>query len=212
MTVLFSDGYECPPNTAPGTFTAWTAKSGSVTIDNTQPRSGTYAMKTTATSQYIGKNLGASYADLFMRFYIYFPVFTTRINIGVLTDASGYTNGNYVVVGAQKNGANLQFYIYFYGSGTFHYPSVIIQAGQWYCVEIERLVGAGTGAINIWIDGANLSSTTGLTLANNAQYCCLGQTYAATNLTYYIDDVVISDSYIGPSGIQKFCLLNEMGY
>lgn len=72
---------------------------------------------------------------------------------------------------------------------------------RWYCLEIECFYDLVNGYYNFWIDGVNVVNRTGLnTTANGAlKFCNAGVTSSDSNNAFpiYIDDVVISDEYVG---------------
>jgi hypothetical protein len=83
-------------------------------------------------------------------------------------------------------------------------PSVAFElsgarVGEWHCAEILRDVT--NGHLQFWIDGTSVQNLTGLALTTNTQSFQCGDTgnWLTTEAhALYIDDVVLSDSYIGP--------------
>jgi hypothetical protein len=184
-TIIFSDGFES------GSFSAWTSHGGTPTVQSTIVHSGTYAMEATATGQYVEKDNFASTSDLFLRFYVYFASVPT----------SGFTAVAYVYNSAWTGQVFVGIlngrWVIQDQSGVDHVvTSPVPVAGQWYSVEIERKAGSGNGVLNLWINGANVFSSTTETITNNAANLIIGEAYSTTNFNLYLDDVVLANGYI----------------
>lgn len=236
MTILFTDGAVGSTQETAGTFAAWT---GTVVTagtayanDTTAPHHGTknfryYTPAGTAAGSFCSSNWQtAAQATLYVR--------VMNLRFDVLPEDNGdrhyvcgfyYNSGSTALgrFGIIKNGTgNYKWIIRGISSGTTftdyqgaNTPAVNTN----YCCEYQSTVANGTGIYRLWVNGDLEIEATSLdndARANN--YLVLGTISSDTpdlsNLNVYADCVVVADAYIGPEleGIQKFCLLNEMGY
>jgi hypothetical protein len=208
MTILFSDAFECPPNTVPSTFTAWSGVTGAPTMQSIVKYSGTYAMKCAAEA-YVTATLGSAQNTVYLRFYV---------NFASDLATTGSLNLVYLFDGGWTNYGNLQYnfeyssWVIYDNVGGYYSVWSPVTADQWYCVEVQRTTGVGTGVLNLWVDGVNKITQTGISVTGGAQNILLGEEYSSVVSPVYFDNVVIADSYNGIFGIQKYCLIEMMGY
>lgn len=105
-----------------------------------------------------------------------------------------------------------------YASGAYGYYSAFPQwritsadLGKWLCFEwhFKRDSGAGDGAFQLWVDGVRVAGATNLSYEGASSFSgYFGEGYLMgwansgfdQQTDFYIDDVVFSDSYIGPMG------------
>jgi hypothetical protein len=192
MTVLFSDGFECPPNTAPSTFTAWDSTSGTPVLSTTLPYSGAYSMELALSGSgiYPRKGYGGPYTKAFVQFKVRFSNLPTVGSYQQLQlSYFGTTGAPQVRVDDRGDGVHWSLNGTTYSTGT-------ISANTWYTVEVEY--NDDTNSHNLWVNGSLV-----LTLVNdygtNNSAIYVGNIYTDWTCTgnLYIDDVIVSDSYTG---------------
>jgi hypothetical protein len=189
---LFSDGFES------GSFSSWTAATGTSTVENAHPYDGTYDAKFTADA---GDSV--SYKTIQSSSTVYFGQY---IELGNLP-----TSGNYLCLGSIKsdgpNGVdafvhnvNGQYYwgIVSIVNGVYYWDQQSTasnpQVGVYYFVETYRVAGGQSG---LWINGASLVNVARANSgSSNTIYS--GLSWAGSSATIYVDDVVASVSYIQP--------------
>lgn len=206
MGILFSDGFECPPNTAPDTFTAWFAKNNTPTIV-AGGHYGSYMMQCDANQNYVHKNIG-SVPSLNARMYMYM-VDTPTVNLSSLYPLSiiGQTSkcGEISLVWYTATGWTIFINGWIGGAGgAFTYSldqldSVTIESGKWHCFEVKEFVDASVGTIEAWFNGTKVCSFTGDTTGQvSCQDIFVGITFEENwDPTVYFDDAVASTDYIG---------------
>jgi hypothetical protein len=190
-TTIFSDGFECPPNTAPATFTAWSGTDATPLLNSTYVKSGSYSVKCSALNDQVRKTTTSSYSDVYFRLYAYFPNLPASgksVSFSTIYDTSW---GGAISLTVNSAG---QFWF-----GTSQAPTAAV-AGQLYCIEMQRTVGTGNGVAKLWIDDVSQVNRTAETFSSNAQNFIAGWRGgdADTSFTLFLDDVVIADAYIGP--------------
>jgi len=210
-TTIFSDGFES------GDFSAWTGinygNGGSVSVVTSPVHHGTYAegaiqgeIDAWAVAY---KNFGTTYSIIYARNYVQLsslPSSGVRLQISpVIFEGSAAAH---VLVGAYiYNDAGTLKWDLLYRTDSVeenhaYSTTPTINANQWYCVEVKFVQGNGNGQVGLYIDGNLVISVTGLT--NNAYSA--GRLEAGvysssnTNITVYVDCVVVADAYIGVEG------------
>jgi hypothetical protein len=189
MTTIFSDGFES------GDFSAWTSITGSPTVSSAQKHHGSYSEYVNAIGKYAAKTFTAS-SITYARCYVYFNTLPGTGNKAIwLLQVKG--GNSEVDVFIQNN----IFYLRSYQSN----PSVLSDvssgvsavAGQWYCVEIK--FNYTNHLQELWIDGVSKAQDT-CNLNNNPASVWAGSSWGEYTPTvdYFIDCVVVSDSYVGP--------------
>ncbi|MCJ7634205.1 LamG domain-containing protein [Candidatus Bathyarchaeota archaeon] len=181
MTELFRDGFES------GDFLAWLGFGVGTIVQSTFKHSGTYAMNCRWPGEQVYTTFDSNPTNV--RFYIYITSAPSEdVNYAALW---GTVSGDvFVRITATSL---LQLIV----------PSGIISSGQtlslntWYCIEVQR----GSGIANLWLNGNLVASSTTETIVGNTYELDLGVLGSSLgNVITYIDDVVISDAYIGPEG------------
>lgn len=85
-----------------------------------------------------------------------------------------------------------------------HSAVMSIAAETWFCVEVERKTGSGTGIKKGWFNGELKINRTGITETNNLQYVMVGSAWTdMSSPELYFDCVVVADAYIGPEATVK---------
>jgi hypothetical protein len=112
---------------------------------------------------------------------------------------SAGTNIAYLAVYHSEGATNQWRFYYLTGASTTSTIWGSISADTWYLVEIYAKIDGSTGAYKVWIDESLDKDLSGLDTDNNgnvARYL-IGSTYA-TEAVYNMDDIAISDAYVGP--------------
>jgi hypothetical protein len=185
MTVTFSDGFES------GDFSCgpWTVNGTTPTFQSTSHH-GNYAMQcsTANSSATLSLNLNGP-DDSFARFYLYRTTTpTANVNILALVNSdhgsavTAYLDTSNVLwlnmpSGPQSSGATLN-------------------ANTWYCIEVERRVGSGTGIAALWIDGIQRVISTTETISNYTKYVDIGL-ISGGSFTGLFDCFAFDRFYIG---------------
>lgn len=203
MTVFFSDGFES------GDFSAWTGTSGSPTVVASPVHSGSYAMNATVNGYYVYKTFTAG-TTFYARVYVNFSQLPT--NSSVAFTAFGFLSGGLTA----SNVIGLVRLDYFAASPNYFWDIRCLSGGaltdfagslftpstnRWYCLELFAKVDATQGAYSLWVDGVSVVSASNL--VNNGRgsidRVVVGNDFSSGNFGAYFDDVVVSDSYIGPT-------------
>jgi hypothetical protein len=190
MTILYSHDFE------DNTFSTWTGTAGSPTIQGTYVKTGTKAAKFTSSGALCSKTLGASKSSLFTSFDIYLPSIPADITqiLHVYDTTFGYS----IKLNINGYDSPAQWAMTNEGGSTTD-SGVTLSAATWYHVEVLRKVGAGSGAITLFVNGTKIYSSLAETITNNSLYVQVGEPYADANTDVYIDNVKVSDKYIGIS-------------
>ncbi|MGB8779809.1 MAG: hypothetical protein WCD81_04075 [Candidatus Bathyarchaeia archaeon] len=203
---FFSNGFE------EGNYSAYsgtTVTTGcNLTVVGDIVRSGSYSSKSVTingggSNSYCYKTLSSALSTCYFRFYLYIDSTHVTSNqymwYGEIWAANGYFT--LFSVGIGRGSA---IYIAYRSNGTvsFKTSSTTWSTGQWYCVELKRVQDASNGEVRLYINGAEVTdlTTTGL---NTADYAAgrisIGQRENwRGNETSHADDIVVSDSYVGP--------------
>jgi hypothetical protein len=213
MVVLFSDGQVGSTMETAGDFSAWTgtALNGDAAISNISPHHGAnqakfYTIQLAGAYAYAYKNLGAAYATLYMRAYVFIdskPATATFYDMGLIFQKnSSITDLAKVIFNPNTNKwgirADVGGLTNFYEAGTS-----TVNVNTYYCTEARITVSAAAGILQLWIDGVLKVNESALnTGATNLQYPSLGVRYneslLAANIALGADCVVVADAYIGP--------------
>jgi hypothetical protein len=209
MTILFQDSFES------GTLTVWqTWSTGYPTVVSTPTKTGSYAISCAgiagSTNQSIAKDTGGARTTVNARMYFMLPTSGPE-NIGVIMAFyAPNPTGGVLDVGdiALMEYANGQYQIGVYNQGGPTYltiNNVTITPNVWHYLEEQYLTDATAGHIEVWLDGVSLLSWNGntgtspiTTFAAGWISYWAGQSTGSSS-TLHIDDIVISDTYIGPS-------------
>jgi hypothetical protein len=206
--VIFSDGFES------GDFSAWTSQivsGGTIVVSNVYAHHGTYSALCDALDgnyEYAvtEKIFGSTYAELYGRTVVYATSLRSGdafiyVGLGFISPADGtiaeiiyHTGTSKWGINAYVNGAWTQYYEV--GTSAFSLTTA-------YTLELHLKVHATTGILELWVDGVQKVSVSGLKTDNygNIQSVDVGCSYVSGGAganTFYCDCVVVADAYIGP--------------
>ncbi len=234
FTEIFSDGFES------GDFSAWTgtyADTGqTLTVSNEHPHHGTYSEKVICTDASLSAYAYTEWTTVetvYARFYVYVTEAVlsadTRNLVFAMFHDKSYSIGS--TGRAEKlrvgiKGSTRQWYVTYSDdatAGAGSYTGDAISLNTWYCVEMMHTHGDGTnGVYRVWVNGTLLVEWTGLDTndfkANRLKIGKVGGWYDANDYgTWYIDCVVVADTYIGqetagvtiPIMMHHYTLLNN---
>ncbi len=191
---IISSGWETGEITDGGIW----VKVGSPTVVTSPVHHGTYAMQCTAVRYFVYKMINQ--ATFFMRVYIRFtsfPSLNTRANEVTVYNGS-YDNNVILYIYGSASAPN-----FFLDVPSGDYDSgVSASLNTWYCLEIERKVGAGNGIANLWIDGVLKVEKTTETITGNAAEIDVGISSYTGAHTCVVDCAVGADAYIGPEAVE----------
>lgn len=207
-TIYFSDGFES------GNFSAWTGTFGTGTREAIAgaAHSGSYGAHHSVTSGniFVTTLTLSGYSTLFTRAYVKFLSFPASgyYNFVLLHYGSGQGQTD---IGVKNDSGTAKFvFTYYNGSqNTVLLASPLPALNTWYCLTIKTVVSATVGESRGWINGVEKFTETNLN--NNAvgnvgvlnigiaSNSAAGDTCSGA-MDDYIDDVVLSDSYLAPVG------------
>ncbi|MFH2020724.1 MAG: LamG-like jellyroll fold domain-containing protein, partial [archaeon] len=210
---IFSSDFEGSDSNLCNGGDGWTTglcDSGNTAVGNEQTivYSGLYAAKFTTTgtadTARVAKSLTTGYQTLYIRFYFKLD-YEDLSSFGQLTllhlqDSVAWQD---IQIGIKDNGDGT----YDLGTSDANLVEYDDDAAEhllldtWYSIETKIYRHPTAGTIDVWLDGVNVASDTGLdTGDNNIDYIWLGIDYAnSNNNQVVIDDLVIDDQYIGPT-------------
>lgn len=196
MTRLFEDGFES------GNFSNWTSTVGSPSITSTVVHHGSYALAADRASSdiHVIKNFTAQ-SSAYARVYVY---------VDSLPPASGslsvlsIRNSNETIVAINacvynQNGtpkwAVKHYPNWTHGSGEV--SDVVVQTGRWYRVELYISRVSSTVSWKLWIDGAQIFSSSHATDKSVDINQVIAGAWDTTG-DVYVDCVAVDTNYIGP--------------
>ena len=198
---VFSDGFE----SGFGSWSGTAAGSGSVTLDSSSPHSGSYEEKVVVSNPGYGAayyNLPSAQAVTYCRAYYKFVTLPKNNGEELFTLEIYYSSGSYQTTASlYYSSGHLYWTLEIYQNGvetrvTELSPSNPV-VGQWYCIEIMRDVSHAQE--KLWVDGVSkVNATTSITNNSNAVFVGTGLSTCSAQQTFYVDDVVVANSYIGP--------------
>jgi hypothetical protein len=206
---LFVDGFES------GDFSKWPSTFMSLgetaVVNSVLPRAGTYGAVFSSNGgggfegAYAYKSLASSQSELYARGY--FRVSQSGIAqndnrfyfIRFRSGSNDLAYAGWRMVG----GVSRWSLIVRDGTGyVFAYSTVSPNVNQWYSVELHWKADSTAGVGELYVDGQLVCSVTGRNTAalGNADLIRLGlaEVYNCAATTVYADDVVVSQTYIGP--------------
>lgn len=194
-TIYFSDGFETD------NFSQWTSTSNAPTVVSTTVHSGSYAMRAIANQNMWAQKVPTARASYYGRAYVRFdglPVSGTSMSILDL-----WSFGTMEVIFGIKNvGGNVTWAIvYDNDDGAPASSNAAPTANVWHCIEMYLTVTAGVRHdYTAWVDGTQVLSGGHTGNNQNIDRLQVGAWDGASAINVYIDDVVLSDSYVGPQG------------
>lgn len=205
MPVLFSDGFESPPNTPPDTFGGWSGKQNSPTIIANGQHSGSYEMKCDANQTFVFQNLSSQISlPLHVRTWVKLDnapinnldgLYPLQIgaNTGVLCNCEVVwyvATGWHLIINGMSGG------VFTNVLDDTIIPDVTI--GEWQYIELKGLVDAVAGQIEAWWNGTKYCTFTGDTTGVGwTDQIYVGNVFTTGNMDDKFDDVVASNEYIG---------------
>jgi hypothetical protein len=211
--VLFSDGQAGSTMETANNFSAWSGVEGTPDIQTSIFHHGLNAMHTVAGEDAYKVLAGST--TLYVQFYMQFDTLPTAgSNISLVSIWNSAWSKNFLLQLAYESGS--YYWRIVAGGTTLNSATVTFTLNNWYCLKILWVSGSGAnGTAKLWVDAIEKISSTTLSLTGNAETVYLGTsggTPAGTDA--YFDCIVMdsSDILIESSGIQKFCLINCMGY
>jgi hypothetical protein len=183
---LFSDGFES------GTLSAWSA-SGGLTVETSDPRSGTWAAGNNGTSNaWVREQLSADESDLYARVFV--KVYSSSTNFRVLRFA---TSGGAGIVRVFLNGAR-RLSIRNDVTGASITSTTVVSTGVWHEIELHAVAGTG-GSAEVWFDGTSVSALSGPQNLGSASFRRVELANPAAGAVFdaEFDDVAIAQERIG---------------
>jgi hypothetical protein len=207
---LFSEGFES------GNLNAWNDTYGMLSINSQIANSGAYSAESV---------IGASNENLYYH-VLDSPSSTIDFREYVYVNSTKYpsTSGDYYQVGGFSStlggnygnggififnsGGTLYWGLYYRNFGNFSQviSSHAVSIG-WCCVEMRHVTSSGSstnGEEHLWLNGIDIKDVTGI--SNNDRTLAsavIGGSQKVTNSSdtwnYYVDDVAVDSSYIGPT-------------
>ena len=199
---IFGDGFECPPNAAPSTFSAWTSSASSVadiSIESSTVNSGSYACEMTGFGSggygYVSESF-TGVTTLCMRTFLYLSAdLEPGTQLSYLLYALGGTY-NYHMDLYRNSGGTYSWEVVDSGGADYAIGGITFSLNTWHW--IERDIESGTaGSLTAYFDnGYPIFSETGLSLGNFITSARV-EASGAYSGNIYFDDVVFASSYIG---------------
>lgn len=196
---IFEDGFE-------NDYNSWSGTIGSPTIDTVTIHHGTNSSKIDVASFDEGECSYKSFGDYdltYTRFYIYLDNYSS--STGVLPLLRGrtanYSNNNFLL---SLYGASRVLRAYCYYDSDWHVltSSTSLSLDQWNCIEVKWYKHSTAGEMRTYLNDAEVNDISFTNVNTNYQH---GSIYAGAyqgsgvgTATYYLDCVVVADSYIGP--------------
>ena len=189
FTVIFSSSF------AEGNFSAWTGVVNSPTIDTTIVHHGSYSSYSNASNEYCYKS-GFNLAEVYAREYVYLHSTGTGSEASILH----FRAADWTIICSVE--PNTDGKVRVSGIGIGEDISITnFPMDEWVCLEVHLIVGNGTGAFHIYLNGTEVADLAHTNLDNdsngNFDLLCVGSRFV-NNKDVYIDCVVVADAYIGP--------------
>ena len=212
MTQLFNDNFETE------NFNAWSGVSGSPTVDNSNPYSGTYNLHVSGASFASGDIVAAYKTGLDTGDHV-------NVRVRNLKFSTAGTATNLCLIALDDNISTcLARAGVLYSSGNWHWgfryydatagiinatSTVVATPGTNYDVEFEFQrddSGDDTGYLNLYLNGSLVYSLSGISFISNRSpnYVIVGLAYCQGGINaqtdIYVDDTEVADTYIGIGG------------
>jgi uncharacterized repeat protein (TIGR02543 family) len=190
---IFVDGFE-------NGFSAWIKYSDSAIVQSSIVHHGTYAMQSSFTASYQNcfcYKYSLSSNPVYVRVYSRWsanPGIGQNFKLFSLTDSS---YAEIADIGIQNFGGTLRLLTEGVGTYTYNYN---FQVNTWYCIEVKYYKDSSNGELRVYLDGNEVITQTSQNYASTFIGIKVGR-YSKSMSTSFIvwhDDVVVSNSYIGP--------------
>jgi hypothetical protein len=195
-TVFFSDGFES------GNGSAWDGAWGTPSYPTSPKNSGTYSAFVDASGDCFVEDVSYPWT-VFVRGYFRLNALPTD-PINILRLWSDATD-DIVTLWFTYSAPNYYIELDAWYDGGWHYsgPAVALAVDTWYCIELKFVVSPTIGECRVYLDGSEVETITSIDTSDFDVFTVLvgRQWDTETSAQLYIDDVVISDSYIGPLSI-----------
>lgn len=205
FTELFRHGFEGGDfGEDPETGYSWTGTNGTPQVLDTDSHHGTYSAFFNAQNEYCYKDISEQ------------STFYSRIYLKIVQDvASGYA-APFMWHTASGTGmcyalrfATSGLYLRYRDGASLVYSSVYsvdIDDGEWHCLELKTVVAA-SGEYRLYLDDSEILAVTGKDTDNygNVNRLTVGKAwdYGSPSAEWYIDCVVVADTYIGPETTEQ---------
>jgi hypothetical protein len=191
-TTIFSDGFES------GNFSQWTSSPGLV-VQSQDVASGSYAAQGTSQAgggaTYARKTLSATQTDLYYR--IWFKLISrganTTVNLMKLR-----TPANISILSVSINNQGKLSYRNDNAATSFN-SQVAVGLGEWHTLEVHARIADTNSQVEIWYDGALVSSKTESLGTNPVGILQLGENTAGLTYNVVYDDVESYVSNVAPT-------------
>jgi hypothetical protein len=188
---LFDDGFES------GTLSAWTA-GGGLTVETTDPRSGSWAAGNNGVSNsWARAQLASDESDLYARLFV--KVYSGSTNVRLVRFATSSGAG---IVRLYLNPAR-RLSLRNDVSGASIVSPTTVSLGAWHEIELHAVAGTG-GSTEVWYDGAAVPSLTGTQNLGSGVFRQVEIVNPVAGSVYdaEFDDVTIAEERIGggPTG------------
>ena len=220
---IFTDGFES------GNFNAWNTSLGALTINNQTVHTGSYSAENSlvggASNDLYYQALSSVTNPIYMREYVYINSTTVPSTngdyyaVGGLSSSAGgqFGDGELTVFNI---GGTLYWGLYFRdANSTTGFTFSISESNStataipitigWHSIELGQITGPSNGVYGeeqLWVDGAKIVDVAANNYQRTPANVVIGGTQSVFNVNnrwnYYIDDVVVSSSYIGPPSAQ----------
>ena len=157
---------------------------------------------------YLAETFPSTYTDLFMRAYVLYKdvpaasKYSVPLNLRNREVSGGAVA--WVQVGSPSAQTPRLFLKYNDAVGEKTVDTGIdIVANRWYCIEIHAVVAAGTGFVQLFVDGVQVKEVLNIdnsTTIGPVQFLHVGERWFSGQVphTILVDDVVVATEYIGP--------------
>jgi hypothetical protein len=206
FTTIFSDGFES------GDFSAWTGTgtsgSSTISVSSEQAHHGTYSAKFNFLAFqddcYAYKTLDADQNVLHFRVYLKVTSWTGYYSDRYATFMEVASSAGYHIASVSLKDVYRYLYLSYRDGLTLVQiaSAATLNLNQWYCVELE--VDRNEGKYRVYLDGSEVTDLTATATPTyvprrvNIGKDMYGYGASETNCVFYIDCVVVADTYIGP--------------
>lgn len=208
FTEFFSDGFES------GDFSAWTSVGGSPTVTSGDAYEGTYKAVFDAAGEYCRKTFTGGRTRN-ARIYIKFQSFpSSSTNWGAIIELYGQST-TLAHVDIYNDDGDAKWRLWYRHAGVSHTAISTQQTpslNTWYCVELQVTASTADGQLDgeyhVWVNGNELTDVTQTNCDTDRtsvdNIFCGSRLYSGSSGSFWIDCVVVADTYIGLEGGQTY--------